>query len=531
MSPRVAHELSILVLAPTGRDAQLACEVLEAESLASAAMQDVAALCKAVTEGAGAVLLTEEALDPHAQLQLAAVLAQQPAWSDLPIIVFAGAVDVRSTTKRNQHMLQSLGNVTILERPVRIPTLVTAMKAALRARARQYDARRTLEALEQREAELQQASARKDEFLAMLAHELRNPLAAISMALTLLERSNGEPVKSAQHRATARRQMTNLVRLVDDLLDVSRITRGAVELRKERLDLAAIVRNAVAATQLVVDARQHRLSVEMEGGSFPVDADSTRLEQVVTNLITNAAKYTPPTGAIHVSLKRERTEVVVRVKDSGRGIPASMLDHVFDLFVQVDQTIDRSMGGLGLGLTLVKSLVAMHGGTVSARSEGHGCGSEFEIRLPLAGSHTEAVRLASPTPARPPDARRRIVLIDDSDDLRESMKEYLEDLGHEVSTAANGLDGVETVLRVLPDVALVDVGLPGIDGYEVARQVRSAPEGSSLYLVALTGYGGAEATHRALNAGFDLHLTKPVNIQRLQEVVTGHGPEARSDMH
>lgn len=401
----------------------------------------------------------------------------------------------------------------------------------------QVIARRRVEALV---AALKLADQRKDEFLAMLAHELRNPMASISLSLSLLDDVEGQAPGSARYREIARRQMGHLVRLVDDLLDVSRITRGTVELRLEDVDLAAVVQSAVAAARPAVQARQHELSLSVGPGDFGVRADATRLEQVVTNLLTNAAKYTPPGGAIAVRLSREAAggapEAVLRVRDTGRGIPAAMLEKVFELFTQVDQTIDRSTGGLGLGLTLVRRLVEMHGGSVVAASDGPGKGSEFTVRLPLGAgaapplASREGPRLASReeppitlrAEPRPRAAeRRRVLVVEDAEDVRRVLREFLEALGHEVAVAADGLEGVAKLVSLRPDVAFVDVGLPGIDGHEVARRARAAPGGEALYLVALSGYGGPEDHARSRRAGFDLHLTKPVVAATLQEVLAG----------
>jgi signal transduction histidine kinase/DNA-binding response OmpR family regulator len=374
--------------------------------------------------------------------------------------------------------------------------------------------------------ELRAADERKDEFLAMLAHELRNPLAAISMALALIERCHDDPVRAARHRQLARRQMDNLVRLVDDLLDVSRITRGKVELREEEVDLAAVVQAAVAATGHVMEARGHSLSVTVGAGPYRLRADSTRLEQVVVNLLTNAAKYTDPGGRISLRLSRQDLGstacAVLSVRDSGRGIPAGMLDSVFDMFVQVSPTLDRNIGGLGLGLTLVKKLVEMHGGAVEASSEGPDRGSEFVIRLPLPPVPGARAEVRDGESAGVPAAQDgcRVLLVEDSPDLRAGLGEFLEALGHEVTVAADGVEGSAKLQALRPDVALVDVGLPGIDGYKVARRARAQPGGDALFLVALTGYGGPEAQARAQSAGFDLHLTKPVNTVELGRIVT-----------
>jgi signal transduction histidine kinase/ActR/RegA family two-component response regulator len=387
--------------------------------------------------------------------------------------------------------------------------------------SQQVYARRRIEALMQ---ELTLQNQRKDEFLAMLGHELRNPIAAISTALTLLDRAGGDEASSVRYRETARRQMSSLVRLVDDLLDVARITRGKVQLKRAPTDLGAIVQHALSATRSVIEARGHELSVTFASGAFRVLADATRIEQVVVNLLTNAAKYTDPGGSIGVRLTHDEQAAhptaVLSVRDTGRGIPPDMLDRVFELFTQVSPGIDRSTGGLGLGLTLVKHLVEMHGGSVSALSTGLGQGSEFAIRLPLWNDPLAATAAGPEPPKQAADVdRRRVVLVEDSDDVRELLKECIEQLGHEVLVAEDGVLGVDLIAREWPDVALVDVGLPGIDGYEVARRVRAQVRGQGVRLIALTGYGGEDVAKAARAAGFDEHVTKPIDMDRLRDVL------------
>jgi signal transduction histidine kinase/ActR/RegA family two-component response regulator len=383
-------------------------------------------------------------------------------------------------------------------------------------------------------AELQTADERKDEFLATLAHELRNPMAAISTALMLLESAGGDSERSARYHETARRQMSHLARMVDDLLDVARITRGKIELRREPAELARLVQDAVAAARPALDARSHQLTVTIDPGAFAISADATRIEQIVANLLSNAARYTEPGGHITVELRHETSRgepcAALRVRDTGRGIPRDMLLKVFDPFTQVSPSIDRGSGGLGLGLTLVRRLVEMHDGSVEAQSEGEGQGSTFVVRLPLVpearAREAEEGRHLSRAPAA-----RRILLIDDSDDVREMLKELLESLGHDVSIAEDGLQGVERARELRPDVALVDIGLPGIDGYEVARRLHADDPETPPYTIALTGYGSPEAKARAKAAGFDLHMTKPVDLKKLIELIQRSKPRALRGPH
>ncbi len=387
-------------------------------------------------------------------------------------------------------------------------------------------ARRQVEALAKSESEAraraEDADRRKDEFLAMLAHELRNPLAAISMALTLMGMNEGDGSKVARQRDISARQVSTLVRLVDDLLDVSRITQGKIALRKEAVELGAIIRNGLETTRALIESRHQELSVTTAAGPLSLDGDPTRLEQVVTNLISNAAKFTPAGGQVSVRLTREDRSghpwAVLRVKDSGRGMQRDMLERVFEPFVQVDATLDRSAGGLGIGLTLVRHLVALHGGTVTAHSEGPDKGAEFVVRLPLRARPTGAVSAGLRPAAETP--RRRILLVEDNEDIREMTRDLLESLGHEVVVAKDGFEGIDLAKTAKADLALIDLGLPEIDGYEVARRIRSALGAAAPRLVALTGYGDEEAHARSREAGFDLHMVKPVSDENLAMVLS-----------
>jgi len=369
--------------------------------------------------------------------------------------------------------------------------------------------------------ELRERDRRKDEFLAMLAHELRNPMAPIRASVDLLR----QVFPSTDHRVeraldTADRQVVHMCRLVDDLLDVSRITRGKVELRKQEVSLTALVEQAIQATEPLVRERNHTLTVSLPPESPSLVVDATRLTQVLANLIHNAAKYTDPGGNLHLHAEPAEGELAIHVRDNGVGIAAEMLPRVFEIFVQAEPTSGRATGGLGLGLTLVKSLVELHEGQVEARSPGLGQGSEFIIRLPLP-PQSPAPRSATQRSARalaklPP---LDILLIEDNPDIRSSMRDLLELNGHRVEEAEDGERGIELAMARRPTVALVDIGLPGMDGYGVAQALRQRCNGSCPRLVALTGYGNAEATERALAAGFDAHLTKPVSFEDLSKVL------------
>jgi CheY-like chemotaxis protein/anti-sigma regulatory factor (Ser/Thr protein kinase) len=349
----------------------------------------------------------------------------------------------------------------------------------------------------------------------MLGHELRNPLGAIINAATVLEQVAKGDERTEVPRAIIARQAQRLGRLVNDLLDVSRVSSGKIKIERAPVDLLQIAEGCLEALQQAGRAGQHAIS--LRGKPAWLEGDPVRLEQVVANLLDNAVKYTPPGGAIRVTVEPAGETVVCRVEDEGVGIAPELLPQVFDLFAQGHQTIDRADGGLGLGLALVRRLVELHGGRVSATSDGPGRGSAFEVRLP-GGLAPAPAALAPPAAAPPP--RRRVVLVEDNEDMREGLRVLLELDGHQVDTAGDGVRGLELILSACPDVAFVDVGLPGLDGYGVARGVRAAPGTTGVYLVALTGYGRPEDRRRALEAGFHAHLVKPVQHEDLTLVLS-----------
>jgi PAS domain S-box-containing protein len=366
------------------------------------------------------------------------------------------------------------------------------------------------------ERELREADQRKDEFLAMLAHELRNPLAPLCTGLEVLRLSTDATV-CAQARTMMERQLKQMVRLIDDLLVVSRISRGKIELRRERVDLKRIVTDAVEASRPTLDSMRHELSVMLPREPLYVDADSARLAQVFGNLLNNAAKYTEPGGHIVVHVERETDGVAVKVIDDGVGIPPRMLDKVFDLFVQVDPSLERTHGGLGIGLTLVKRLVDMHGGSVEARSAGERRGSTFIVRLPVV--EAEPARAADDAVSASPDAACRILVVDDNRDAATTLSMLLQLMGHEVQIAHNGSDALACAQSFRPHAILLDIGLPSLNGYDVCRHLRHQPWGREVMIVALTGWGQQADYKRSRQAGFDEHLVKPVAPEALREVV------------
>ncbi len=374
------------------------------------------------------------------------------------------------------------------------------------------------EALRRSEQELRERDRRKEHFLAVLSHELRNPLAAIANATHVLRHRLGRRLDPERVLAILDRQVRNSTRILDDLLDVSRITHGKIQLRVERVRLDTLVTSAVQARRALGGEGEPALELELPRDAVFVDADPTRIEQVVANLIGNAVKHTPASGRIRVAVGARDGRARVTVADDGAGIDAKLLPRVFDPFVQGDTSVGRARGGRGIGLTLVRELVALHGGTVHARSGGPGRGSEFAFELPVARDVPAAAEPARSGPELSAGGRK-ILVVEDNADAADTLAEYLGALGHDVRVAPDGRTALGAVAEGAPDVVLLDIGLPGIDGYEVARRLRARDGGARLLLVALTGYGQPEDRARSRAAGFDLHLTKPVDLDAVGRLV------------
>jgi PAS domain S-box-containing protein len=590
--------------------------------------------------GVGAAIIAEESLANGHSLTLARFLAQQAPWSDVPLLVLAGHGEVSPTA---EEALATFGNITLLDRPVRVTTLVSAIRTALRARQRQYDVRaylmeqkraqearallaaivessadaivsKTLEGIitswnhgaeclfgytseeaigqpitivippdrhaeekrildhvrrrrvehfetvrmkksgerfdisltvspilddqgrvigaskvarditprKKAEAALREADRRKDEFLATLAHELRNPLAPIRNSLSILRLTTHNDWTIDRLTETMERQVNHMVRLVDDLMEVSRITRGKIDLRKEVVDLATVIRNAIETSRPLIDSSGHRLAVSVPTEPLLLEGDPVRLAQVFGNLLNNAAKYTESGGQIWLTARREGDNACVVVKDNGSGMPSEVLPRIFDMFMQVDGSTGRSQGGLGIGLTLVKRLVEMHGGTVEARSDGLGRGSEFAVRLRLAANARPESLNSGATPHQVLSPRR-ILVIDDNRDAADSLALLLRMLGANVQAVYSGRDGLEAVRQSHPAVVLLDIGMPEMDGYEVARCIRRESDGHQITLIALSGWGQEEDRRRSAAAGFDHHLIKPADLKVLEDLLAGLG--------
>ena len=636
-------ERRVLILAPTGRDAPLTRELLAENGIRCLVCKDLAELGVELTQGAGAILVSEEAVPQQADLyHLGERLSRQPPWSDIPVLLLAHP---GANSEAVRQTLRSLGNVTLLERPVRLAALLTAVQTALRARQRQYNAREHLleldstaaalresesrlkalfdnaaigiaeidasqrfalvndalcellqckrdhllgmalaevvhpedraglqarvadlvaggcastraearflrrdgaaiwvklaaslsravdgrgahavvaleDVTEARHAEedLRDADRRKDEFLAILAHELRNPLAPIRNSLHIFRLAGVQDPAVARVTEMMERQVAHMVRMVDDLLEVSRISRGKIELRKERVELASVLRTAVDTSLPLIESNRHKLSVQVPPEPLVLDADPVRLAQVFANLLNNSAKYTPPGGTIEIEVHVEAGMAVVCVRDNGEGIPQQMLARVFNMFTQAN-TGSRAQGGLGIGLTLARTLVSLHGGSIEAFSGGPGRGCEFLVKLPLSGKvaldaeapHGEIQRGTGPN---------RVLVVDDNKDAADSLGMLLEFLGAEVRVVHDGFAALEAMSTFKPTLVLLDLGMPGMNGLEVARRVRQDPAARDVRLVALTGWGQREDRRRTTEAGFDYHLVKPADLGALQSILS-----------
>lgn len=511
--------MRVLIAAPTRRDVDVTIQLLHrAGVLAVPLERDAEAMLGQLRKEVGAILVADASLDGRRMDALLDGLARQPAWSDVPVVLLTRD---RERSPSAARMVAALTNLTLLDLPVSMASMVSAVLAALRARRRQYDIRNQLIAQAEAEQALRDADRRKDEFLATLAHELRNPLAPIRTGLQALAKlPAGEDADAARLREMMERQLRLLVKLIDDLLEVSRISTGKIRLDRERVDMRGVIESAIESSGPAFDAGRHDLRVQLPEAPVWVLGDPTRLSQVVSNLLTNAAKYTPAGGSIRVALEVEGSNAVVRVSDNGAGIPADMLDRVFELFAQVDRTLDRAQGGLGIGLSLVRKLMALHGGSVTAESPGLGQGSTFTVRLPAIDAESTDPSTTLRTPGGARGMRRlRMLVVDDNSDAADALVMLLQTSGHEMRAAYSGTAALQVAGEFRPDVVLCDLGLPGIDGYAVASYLRGNPQFVSTVLVAVSGWGTEEVKRRARNAGFDFHLVKPVELDSVNRIL------------
>lgn len=498
-----ASSCDVLILAAP-RDAELTTQALHAGGFSCRRCGDEGELLASLTPATGSLLIAEERLTRALLRRLVASVRAQPAWSDLPVLIVANAAADRLPLRA----IKDLGNVALIQRPMAQDALLSTVASALRARRRQFEVRDLLE--QQREQ-----AERKDQFLAMLAHELRNPLTPIRYAAHLLQRPGLAPERQAHLANLVDRQVGHMGRIIDQLLDVSRLTRGLIRLQKTRVDLCALTQDVLAAHAIPAQAKEILISCDCACAVW-IAGDETRLRQVLDNLIDNAIKFSPAGHAIQVSIRAAEGKVVWRVKDDGDGIEPHMLPLLFDAFVQADRSLERSRGGLGLGLALVKGLVTMHGGTVSAHSDGPGHGSEFTIELPAEHAPDAPRDLAPDAEGR--GSEKEVLIAEDNVDAAEALRMILEGHGYRVHVVHSGPAAVEALRTMRPHVLICDVGLPGMSGYDVARAAPAVHRPD--LMLAVTGYGTAEDRAKALAAGFDAHLAKPVAVADLLREVS-----------
>ncbi|WP_308925232.1 ATP-binding protein [Janthinobacterium sp. J1-1] len=500
-------EQRILIHAPAGQDAALAVKVLASATIDSLACHSVGDLAQQLRLGAGGVLTVEEALHAGAWQVLNDYAQQQPDWSDLPILLLTRSGQDSLPLRQ---AISTLGNLTLLERPVHALTLITSAHAMQRARARQYQVR--------------ESARRKDEFIATLGHELRNPLAPIRTSAALLNRLYPGSEQIGKVRDVIERQVTQLMRLVDDLLDVARITSGKVALQRQDVLLEQVIGHVVELCQEPASARQIALTVDLPPHPVLLHADHARLVQIFANIVSNAIKFTPPGGRIHIGAQMADEQLQVSVEDNGIGLDAEAIPRIFSMFEQSRTVSGQLASGLGIGLSLSRQFAEMHGGSVQAYSAGAGQGSRFVVTLPakeMPVPPAEAVTAASAATA-PAGAALQILVVDDNRDAADALQTMFQLDGHAAAVAYDGQQALVQVALAWPRLIVMDLGMPGMDGYETARQVRQLANGRDCLMIALTGWGQGEARQRTVEAGFDFHLTKPVDYTAIVALLERH---------
>jgi len=501
-------EQRLLVLTPTGRDSELAVDLLRAHGFEAEACSNYEQLYSDIEAGVGALVVADEALNQGFVQRMISILENQPPWSNIPVIILTRPQHLAAMPSSYQRLYQRI-NVTVLERPLKTQILTTMVQNVLATRQRQYEIRSLLDALEQKVRE-------RDQFLAMLAHELRNPLSVISNSLELL--NNTAEVQKSGPLEMAIRQTGVIARLLDDLLDVSRFANNKFNLNIANIGLSVVIANAVDACRRNLLLKRQHLTTSI-AGDVVVSGDPTRLVQLISNLLINASKYTPADGRIDIRSSAEGSMVEISVKDTGIGIQPELLATLFEPFVQADQGLERSQGGLGLGLALARTIAELHGGSIRATSAGIGTGSEFIVRLPIASSATTDP-IVKPVSGRAiHNGSLRILLAENDPDAGESLQALLNSCGYEAHLAKDGPAALTVAFALQPQIILLDIGLPGMNGYELAQQLRERMHDPALLLVALSGYGQPEDLRRSREAGINYHLVKPLKFERLQEIL------------
>jgi signal transduction histidine kinase/ActR/RegA family two-component response regulator len=490
-------EQRILIYAPTGQDAPLAAKVLASAQIDSHVCLTLAELGEQLEQGAGAVLTVEEALARGGYKLLQNFVARQPDWSDLPIVLLTHR---GADSPQVRQAVAGLGNLSLIERPVRTLTLLTALHAILRARSKQYMVR--------------EAARRKDEFLASLGHELRNPLAPIRTSVSLLAHLYPEVPQVRRIKDTVERQVRLLTRLVDDLLDVARITSGKIKLQRQRYALSALMKHVSELCDAAADAKRIHVTYQLPTEQVMLHADYARVVQIFANILSNAVKFTPQGGQVLVTARCTGKQLEVRMRDSGIGLEPEAIPRIFRMFEQSDTVSGQFSSGLGIGLSLSREFADMHGGSVEANSEGVGKGSEFVITLPVVceDANAEAEHHA---PEATDGRKMRALVVDDNQDAADSLAALLEIDGFDVRTVYDGAAAVRASAQASPDMIVMDLGMPGMDGYETARAIRQQAGAENILMIALTGWGQNDARRRTVEAGFDHHLVKPVELEQI----------------
>jgi signal transduction histidine kinase/ActR/RegA family two-component response regulator len=516
-------ESRVLVFAPVGRDGALTREFLGRAAIPSTVCASLDGVCAELSREAGAIILTEEALEASSFPLLTAAINRQPAWSDVPVILFAGGPE-RSASFRTLGVIESLRNVTVIERPIRVGAVISVVRAALRARVRQYQMRDTLIALRAARVEAEAASRLKDEFLATLSHELRTPLNAILGWTTMLRHGQVEPARVATVLEVVERNARAQAQLIEDVLDMARIITGKLRVELRPVAVGPIVEAAIEAARPGALAKGVTLRASIRDVPS-IRGDGGRLQQVLWNLLSNAVKFTPPGGEVAVSLSLRSSDVVITVSDTGAGFAPEFVPFIFDRFRQADQTTTRGHGGLGLGLSIVKHLVELHGGTVRAESGGLGKGASFSVAVPV------PVLFELPPDRREIEHRhgdafairlegRKILVVDDDAATRDLLTELLHRTGASVETAASARMALANIGQDPPDLMIADIGLPEEDGYSLLRRVRTLPGAArAVPAIALSAYTRAEDRDAAREAGFTLFIAKPATPQQLLRAV------------
>jgi signal transduction histidine kinase/CheY-like chemotaxis protein len=493
-------ENRVLIYAPSGQDAVLASKMLTLAGVDCLITASAAELAVELTRGAGAVLTVEEALSNGGLKAIGEFVQSQPGWSDMPIVLLTNrgpdSLSVRQA-------ITVLGNVTLLERPVRTLTLITSLQSVLRARAKQYQVRET--------------DRRKDEFLASLGHELRNPLAPIRTSMGVLTHMYPDQAPIRKVSEVVERQVTHLTRLVDDLLDVARINSGKIELQRADTSFAAVIGHVIELCSAAAAAKRIRIEQDLPSQHIGLFADYARVVQIVSNILSNAIKFTPTDGVIAVRAEVVDSNLKIYIKDTGIGLDPQALESIFAMFEQSRPPSGQIASGLGIGLSLSRQFAEMHGGSVQARSEGLGMGSEFIVTLPVLCVERRAAAPASEE-IHIESSRPKVLVVDDNRDACESLQALFEMENCQVATAYDGQEAVLAAERAMPDMIVMDLGMPRMDGYEAARRIRCQPGSKEVLMIAVTGWGQSDARQRTMEAGFDHHLIKPVDFDEIKQL-------------